>query len=444
MSAPEVSPPERPAASPAGSVRTEEGELRRRAEEKVAAMEAAEAPTTGDPVRLLHELHVHKAELEMQNEELRRAQAELEASRARYRDLYDQAPVGYCTVNEAGMIVEANLTAARLLGVSRGTLVRQALSHFVCAEDQDHWYRQRRRLLGSGDPRLGELRLRRPGRPWFWAQLDIMAEEGCGTPPVCRVAITDITARKRLEVERETALARLALAEERERQRLSRELHDRTAQDLVALAVGLKSLDRCPATGPLRGQLLMELQGMVGDLQQQVRWLAWDLSARELVEGGLEDALRSYVELWSERTGTPADFISRGLGGERLPELVETAVYRIAREALANVERHARARSVSALLEYDEGLARLTVEDDGCGFDPEAVQESSGASPKLGLLGMKQRVVLVGGTLLIESSPGAGTTVLARIPVVVERQGPGRGATTEAESTRASREKGAG
>ena len=96
---------------------------------------------------MLHELRVHQIELEMQNEELRRTQAELEASRARYFDLYDLAPVGYFTLSEKGLILEANLTAATLLGVARGDLVKQPLPRFILPEDQDIYYLHRKQLL---------------------------------------------------------------------------------------------------------------------------------------------------------------------------------------------------------------------------------------------------------------------------------------------------------
>ena len=110
---------------------------------------------------LLHELQVHQIELEMQNEELRRAQEELEASRARYFDLYDLAPVGYFTLSEQGLILEANLTAARLLGVERSALVKQPLSRFILPEDQDIYYRHRKQLFETGAPQVWELRLLR-------------------------------------------------------------------------------------------------------------------------------------------------------------------------------------------------------------------------------------------------------------------------------------------
>jgi len=106
-----------------------------------------------------NELHVHQIELEMQNEELRRAQLELDMARARYFDLYDLAPVGYCTLNEQGLIMEANLTAATLLGVIRGVLAGQPISRFILKEDQDGYYQQRKQLFATGETQSLELRM---------------------------------------------------------------------------------------------------------------------------------------------------------------------------------------------------------------------------------------------------------------------------------------------
>jgi len=109
---------------------------------------------------VLHDLRVHQIELEMQNEDLRRTQAELEASRARYFDLYDLAPVGYFTLSEQGLILEANFTAATLLGWPRGALVRRPLTRFIVRDDQDIYYLHRKRLFATGAPQVMELRLR--------------------------------------------------------------------------------------------------------------------------------------------------------------------------------------------------------------------------------------------------------------------------------------------
>jgi len=151
--------------------------------------------------QLIHELQVHQVELELQNEELRTAQAEIEAGQARYFDLYDLAPVGYVTDDEAGLILEANLTVTTLLGVNRGALLKQPLTRFILREDQDIYYLHRKKLFESGVPRRFELRLVRPGGTAFWALLDA-AFAGEGEPAgesVCRVVLSDITERKLAE-----------------------------------------------------------------------------------------------------------------------------------------------------------------------------------------------------------------------------------------------------
>ena len=181
-------------------------DLRHRAEE-IARENAATTPEgleslSPDAARsLLHDLRVHQIELEMQNEELRRAQVELETSRARYFDLYDLAPVGYLTLCEQGLIIEANLAAANLLGVARGALVKQPLSRFVVREDQDIYYRHRKQLFETGAPQVCELRLGKKDGTHCWAQLDATVAHNADGLPACRAVLADITERKRVEEE---------------------------------------------------------------------------------------------------------------------------------------------------------------------------------------------------------------------------------------------------
>jgi two-component system cell cycle sensor histidine kinase/response regulator CckA len=186
--------------------------LRKQAEAKVGAMEAQdlEALSPEAAKRLLYELRIHQIELEMQNEELRQTQQALEASRARYFDLYDLAPVGYFTLNEPGLILEANLTTATLLGAARGALVKQPLTRAIVPEDQDIYYRYRQQLFATGEPPVCELRmLRQDGTP-FWARLEaIVAPEGETGVPVCRVTMSDITEHKRVEEEKEKLQTKL-------------------------------------------------------------------------------------------------------------------------------------------------------------------------------------------------------------------------------------------
>ena len=152
---------------------------------------------------LLHELRVHQIELELQNEELRRAQSELEASRTRYFDLYDLAPIGYFTLSEKGLILEANLTAAKLLAMERRLLLKQPLTHFILPEDQDLYYRHRKKLLETGSPQTCELRMLRPDAAHFWARLEATAGRDCDGAFLWRVMLSDIAALKLAEEAKE-------------------------------------------------------------------------------------------------------------------------------------------------------------------------------------------------------------------------------------------------
>ena len=149
---------------------------------------------------LLHELQVHQIELEIQNEELRRTQEELESSRAEYVDLYDYAPAGYLTVNNAGFIVKANLTAAEMLGVSRGQLLNKTLTSFIVSEDQDVYYRFRKTLSQAGGHRKCELRIANTGTRQCWLRFDAIGGIECEIASSnCNITMHDITERKRSE-----------------------------------------------------------------------------------------------------------------------------------------------------------------------------------------------------------------------------------------------------
>jgi diguanylate cyclase (GGDEF)-like protein/PAS domain S-box-containing protein len=178
-------------------------ELRRQAEMKLSKRKkkAAIPPATeADSRRLVHELEVHQIELEMQNEELRRVQEELEQSRTKYFDLYDIAPVGYLTLSAQGMILEANLTAANLLGIEKSQLVKKAVTRFIAREDQDIYYLHRQKLFDTSAPQVCELRMMGKGGVPFWVQLHaIPAGDTASDTSLCRVGMSDITERRRAE-----------------------------------------------------------------------------------------------------------------------------------------------------------------------------------------------------------------------------------------------------
>ena len=149
--------------------------------------------------QLLHDLRVHQAELEMQNEELRRTQEELELSRARYFDLYDMAPVSYFTLSHAGLIQEANLTAAALLGVPRSAMAKQPLSRFILEADQALYFHHRRQLVETGARQVCELRMLRSGGAPCWVRFEATSVVDAAGVLGCRAVVSDITARRHAE-----------------------------------------------------------------------------------------------------------------------------------------------------------------------------------------------------------------------------------------------------
>ncbi|WP_324596675.1 EAL domain-containing protein [Accumulibacter sp.] len=151
--------------------------------------------------KVLHELRVHQIELEMQNDELRHRQLQLDTARARYFDIYDLAPVGYCSLSEAGLIIEANLAAASLLGATRSALVKQRISRFIVKADQDVFYLHRKQLQRTGERQTCELRMARLDGTPFWGHLETATAQEADGSTVFRVMISDISQRKNAETE---------------------------------------------------------------------------------------------------------------------------------------------------------------------------------------------------------------------------------------------------
>jgi signal transduction histidine kinase len=204
------------------------------------------------------------------------------------------------------------------------------------------------------------------------------------------------------------ALRRVVQAQELERGRIARELHDETGQALTSILLGLKPLEEALADHPARAALA-ELREHVVVALQDVRRLAVELRPAVLDDFGLVAALERLTEGFAEQTGIRVDFHS-ALGEKRVPPEVETALYRVVQESLTNIVKHANARSVSISLARRDSAVAAVIEDDGGGFDPRVVREGG-----VGLLGMRERLALLDGRLEIESRPGAGTTLVAEV-----------------------------
>ena len=206
------------------------------------------------------------------------------------------------------------------------------------------------------------------------------------------------------------SLRRVVAAQELERKRLARELHDETGQALTSILLGLKAVEDAASREDAR-EAATSLRSLVVGTLHDVRRLAVELRPKALDDFGLVPALERLADSFSEQTGIEVDF-EAGVEQERLPSEIETALYRIVQEALTNVVKHSGARHVSVVLSRKEGSVTALIEDDGRGF------EAGGADGAgLGLVGMRERLGLLDGRLAIESTEGAGTTLVAEVPL---------------------------
>ena len=533
-------------------------ELRQQAENLInqKSQEGRQSPLV-DIQRLMHELEVHQVELEMQNEELVKAQVELEKTRDRYANLYDLAPVGYVTLNKKGIILEANLTTSHMLGVGRNKLVRQQFANYIFREDQDTYYLFKKRLSESNTQVSEEVRLipsgRQGGEPlyalleglttpgeegelishlsisdigkqkaaqkglaeseelfrtmsdfttdWeYWIDPDkefVYISPSCEvisgysalefradpelllkivhpddqeawhkheismfhssqpgtldlrivTPTgrvrwihhLCRpvygktgnwlgrrISNRDITDRKSAEKEREKLIdqlrnareiqqllsARLLEEQENERRMIARELHDEVGQALTALKINLQTVQRKNNNG----LELAESIALVELTLEQVRAISLNLPPKLLDDLGLAPALRWLLDQQGKQAGFNTAFIS-SLEEERLPPSLEISCFRVAQEALTNIMRHSKAKNVKMMLSLVDQELNLTITDDGRGFLVEEAYARSRQGSSLGLIGMQERTVLVGGRMEIESMSELGTVIHASFPL---------------------------
>jgi len=224
--------------------------------------------------------------------------------------------------------------------------------------------------------------------------------------------------RENAERARRELLARLVFAQEDERRRIAREMHDQFGEQLTALGLQIRGLKEVTAGDVDTARRVDDLERVAHNLDRDVDQLVWALRPTALDDLGLRAALANYVQDWSIRAGVQAELHTTGLADERLASEIETTLYRIAQEALTNIAKHAKATDVAVLLERRSDFISLVVEDDGVGFDGGIPRDASG----FGLLGMQERAALVGATLDIESTVGAGTSVIVRIATPREAQ----------------------
>ena len=441
-------------------------ELRHNAEKQLIAKQKSisQPRTQADTLRLVHELQVHQIELEMQNSELQRARLELETALDKYTELYDFAPVGYFSIDRQGLIKEVNLIGASMLGGVRARLLQRRLQAFVSPTSRPVVEAFFKTVFTKPGKHSCEALLLTTADAPFWADLQaVSAAWPDGEGKWCRLAISDISALKRgqeamrsvqslaaanLEANKEIARRRAAeaslkeseqtqrellvesqvlqvqlrhlthqilLAQEEERKTISRQLHDEIAQILTGINVHLATLTEAALIKPqdLRKRINKTRQLVIKSIDVVHRF-ARNLRPTLLDDLGLIPALRSFVKELAERKG-PQILFTAFPGVEALDISRRTVLYRVAQEALTNVVRHANARNAILRISKIHGTVRLEIRDDGKSFPAERLLAAKHGG-RLGLLGMRERVEMVGGCFSITSTPGKGTTVTVKIP----------------------------
>jgi PAS domain S-box-containing protein len=424
-----------------------------------------------DTQRLVHELQVHQIELEMQNGELEEAREKLEALLADYTDLYDFSPVGYMSLNEQGQILKVNLTGAALLGVGRSQLINRPLPAYVAPASRPIFLAFLKQVFAGSGKHVCEAALLRERGASFWANIHGAAAISAGGPQKwCRVVVSDINALKlseeaqrrvealadanrdlRQEIARRRAveeslkkseqhqsqllaqarllqdqlrhLSRQVLqAQEEERKRISLELHDVIAQTLTGINIQLAALAKQTRLDP-KGfdRSIAQTQQLVGKSVDIVHQFALELRPSVLDDLGLIPALHTFMKNFTAQTGIRTD-LTAFAGVEQLETVQLTALFRVAQEALTNVARHAQANHVEVSIHKRPDSICMKIKDDGKSFRVHRLMHVKGGK-RLGLLGMRERLEMVGGQFDVESSPGQGTTITAQIPLGNVRAG---------------------
>lgn len=339
------------------------------------------------------------------------------------QDLYENAPCGYHSVGPDETILRMNRTELTWLGYARQELIgKRKLAELVSGRFRSEYKNAIQALIGGRDISEIEIELVRKDGSMFDAFLRIAAvRDSQGIFLYTRTTVIDITVRKRAEVEArihadqlQAISQRVVEIQETERRNLSAELHDRLGQDLAAINLNLHLVkDQLSAGSRTKvGPRLDDSIALVERTVEVVRDVAGALRPLVLDDYGLAVTLRSYGEQFAARSGIRVS-VEAKQPVPRLQQDAEMALFRIGQEALTNVLKHARAAMVRMTLAADAESVSLTIADDGCGFDAQSALYHR--THGLGLLIMQERLRAVDGSLRIESQPGAGTSVVAKV-----------------------------
>jgi PAS domain S-box-containing protein len=403
--------------------------------------EALKSMSPQEISHLVHKLRVHQRELKMQNDELRRIHVELENAKDRYVSLYDFAPIAYFTLNDMGVITQANLTAAELLDRPRASLINRMFSRYIYCEDQDVWYLHCKRLLGTGDSQSFQLRMVKNEGGKFYVNIECRLTEDCPEElraiRIVAVNITEliraeealrhanitleqIVSERTYEVgQQNVQLQKLALelsnVEDRERQRLAMILHDDLQQRLVWLRFKIRDIVPKDRVDKHVEKNIVDFEKNIAESIKISRALSIDLSPPVLYQQGLTAALTWLAKENEARHGL---FVKLNLEKEAEPESTALAsvLFRTVKELLFNIVKHAEVRSAHLETRLENNMILISVMDTGKGFDVPAFQAGEMTNEKFGLFSIVERIHIFGGKIWIESASGKGCRVTLSIP----------------------------
>jgi PAS domain S-box-containing protein len=378
---------------------------------------AARAASAIQNAQLFEQSQRYVAELEKRIAERKRAEVALRESEERYRELFENAKDAIYVQDLRGNYLSVNHAAEKLSGYTREEIVGRNFIDFIAEE---HVAYVRECFCG---------RLMQKGETSY--EMDVIAKDGRRVPvEVSSRAIyengevvgvqsmaRDITERKLAQDALQMFSRQLIEAQEDERRRIARELHDQVGQILTAVKMNLHNVQRfCQATEA--GPYVKDNIEVIDEALRLVRDLSVDLRPPLLDDLGLVTALNWYVDRYMKRTGLNVD-VSVDLPdpNERFSRDLETACFRIAQEALTNVVRHAKASEIFVQLSKDADVLHLAVKDDGVGFDLDSLRKRLSRSATLGLVSMQERAHAAGGVIEIHSTPGTGTEIRCSLPL---------------------------
>ena len=348
------------------------------------------------------------------------ARRDAETAERRFRLLVDGVhDYAFYMLDRGGRIESWNAGAERLTGFTGEQVLGQhvATLYVPDAACPDTAGRMLERAASEGRA-VEEGWHRRKDGPRFWAEVLVTAlREPDGRLVGHSVVTHDVTEHRRHAELRARLLEQVIAAREEEQRRIARALHDEAGHSLTSLLVGLRTLEAAPSIESAREQMA-DLRRATARTLDEVGRLARGLRPAVLDELGLVPAIEQLALDYSQASGVAVDVSAVGFGAKRLSPVVETTVYRVVQEALTNTAKHAGARTASVVLRLRREVVQAIVTDDGCGFDVDATLRTPPAWAHLGLHGMRERAALVGGMVTIESTPGEGTTIYVRVPVL--------------------------